>query len=326
MDSLEPKKLALLRILDILKTYSDYNHPLTQEQISVYLESEYGINIERKAISRNISLLREAGYQIESARGGSYIDEREFEDSELHLLIDGILSSRYITARHSKDLIDKLCNMSNRYFRSHVKNIHSVNDWSKTDNQSLFYNIEVIDDAIEQGCCIQFDYNKYGADKKLHRTTTHEVSPYQLILHNQRYYLMAFNEHWENMSFYRVDHITNMKFSTKRATAISTVDGYENGIDYRLIATALPYMFTDKPENITFYAKDYIIDQVVDWFGDNAKIESDGDKLKVKVKASPNAMEFWALQYINCIEVTEPVHLRQRIKNSLEKGLKKYSE
>ena len=75
--------------------------------------------------------------------------------------------------------------MSNKYFRSHVKNIYSVNDWSKTDNQALFYNIELIDDAIEHGKQIKFDYNKYGIDKKPHRTKTHRASPYQLILHNQ---------------------------------------------------------------------------------------------------------------------------------------------
>ena len=70
------------------------------------------------------------------------------------------LNSKYINARHSTDLIEKLCGLSNKYFRTHVKNIHSVNDWSKTDNQSLFYNIELIDDAIEHGRQITFDYNK----------------------------------------------------------------------------------------------------------------------------------------------------------------------
>lgn len=53
--------------------------------------------------------------------------------------------------KQSKDLIDRLCGLSNKYFRSHVKNIHSVNDCYKTDNQALFYNIELIDTAIEEG-------------------------------------------------------------------------------------------------------------------------------------------------------------------------------
>lgn len=158
MESFEPKKLALIRIWQILKEYSDCDHPLTQDDIARHLENDYGIVIERKAISRNISLLKEAGAEIESGRTGSYLERRDFEDSELKLLIDGILCSKYITAKHSKDLIDRLCGLSNIYFRSHVKNIHSVNDWYKTDNQALFYNIELIDTAIEEEKQIQWYY------------------------------------------------------------------------------------------------------------------------------------------------------------------------
>ena len=55
---IEPKKLALLRILEILKEHSDFDHPLKQEEIANYLEKDYGIIIERKAVGRNISLLK----------------------------------------------------------------------------------------------------------------------------------------------------------------------------------------------------------------------------------------------------------------------------
>ena len=107
MDSLEPKKLALLRILQIFKKYSDFDHPLKQEDIARLLDEDYGIVIERKAISRNVALLKDAGFEIESSHAGSYLDERDFTDSELRLLIDGVLSSKYITARYSKELIGK---------------------------------------------------------------------------------------------------------------------------------------------------------------------------------------------------------------------------
>ena len=150
MESLEPKKLALIRIMQIFQKYSDYDHPLKQEDIARYLDKEYGIVIERKAVSRNISLLKEAGFEIESKRAGSYLEERDFTDAELRVLIDGVLSSKHITAKYSKDLIDKLCSLSNKYFRSHVKHIHTVGDWNKTENQSLFYNIEIVDEAIEE--------------------------------------------------------------------------------------------------------------------------------------------------------------------------------
>ena len=81
MGSFEPKKLALIRIWQILKENSDYDHPMTQEDIATKLENEYGIVVERKAISRNISLLKESGVEIESRRAGSYLDRRDFEDS-----------------------------------------------------------------------------------------------------------------------------------------------------------------------------------------------------------------------------------------------------
>ena len=325
MDSLEPKKLALLRILQIFENYSDCNHQLKQEDIANYLEKDYGIVIERKAISRNISLLKEAGIQIESSKKGSYLDERSFEDSELRMLIDGVLSSKYINAKHSKDLIEKLCGLSNKYFRSHVKNIYSVNDWSKTDNQALFYNIELIDDAIERGKQLKFDYNKYGADKKLHRTTTHVASPYQLILHNQRYYLMSQNEHWHNMAYYRVDRITNMTVLENSSTPITTLEGFESGINYKELASSLPYMYTDKLERIEFKADKCIIDQIVDWFGLDIDIENcDDNKVNVRLKASPNAMEHWAMQYINFVEILKPLSFRERIKENLKVAEEKY--
>lgn len=326
MESFEPKKLALIRIWQILKEYSDCDHTLTQDDIAQHLVSEYGIVIERKAISRNISLLKEAGIEIESRRAGSYLAERAFEDSELKLLIDGVLCSKHITAKHSKDLIDRLCGLSNKFFRSHVKNVYSVNEWSKTDNQALFYNIELVDIAIEQNRRIAYDYNKIGIDKKLHKSSYQVVSPYQLILHNQRNYLMAYSEFWGNMVFHRLDRITNMKISHKKATPIRSVPGYENGIDYKELSSAMPYMYSDTPEWIKLIADACIVDQIVDWFGTDVRMSTleDQDKVSVEIKASPNAMEHWAMQYINHVEIISPESLRNRIKEALESGLSKY--
>lgn len=327
MESFEPKKLALIRIWQILKEYSDCDHTLTQDDIAQHLVSEYGIVIERKAISRNISLLKEAGIEIESRRAGSYLAERAFEDSELKLLIDGVLCSKHITAKHSKDLIDRLCGLSNKFFRSHVKNVYSVNEWSKTDNQALFYNIELVDIAIEQNRRIAYDYNKIGIDKKLHKSSYQVVSPYQLILHNQRYYLMAYSEFWGNMVFHRLDRVTNMKLTEDKATDLQTIPGYKNGIDYKKISSEMPYMYSDEPERIDFVADVIIVDQIIDWFGNDIRIAKSSDnenQVIVSVISSPNAMEHWAMQYANYIEVVSPETLRVRVKNSLENGLKKY--
>ena len=329
MPGLEPKKLALLRIWQILQKHSDYDHPMTHEDIIRHLSDDYGIEMERKAIGKNIADLREAGVDIGSRRAGSYIDSREFEDSELKLLIDGVLQSKYITARHSKDLIEKLCGLSNKYFRSHVKNVYSVNEWEKTENPALFYNIELVDEAIANGKKLQYDYNKYGLDAKLHRSSFQRVSPYQLILHNQKYYLMGYSDFMKTMTYQRMDHISNMRISDQPAIPITDVPGYENGIDFNKIATCMPYMYADAPERIEFIADRSIVDQIVDWFGKGIRmteIPENKKQIRVELVASPHAMEYWALQYLNHVEVTKPESLRARIKSALDNGVNKYLE
>ncbi len=329
----ENKKLALLRVLHILEYYSDSDHPLTQEDIGKYLEQDYGLTVERKTIGRQIALLREA-YEypnsplviITDKRKGTYIEQRTFEDSELRMLIDGVLSSRYITAGHSKKLIDKLCGLSNKYFRSHVKNVYSVNEWSKTDNYDLFYNIELIDEAIERGRKITFDYNKYRSDKTMKKTATHSVSPYQLILHNQRYYLMSFNEKYGEIRYYRLDHITNMSIEEVPVTPLRSIKGYESGIDYRQFSSALPYMFSDKIERVEFITDFRMIDQVIDWFGKDVSIEKEGGMYKVSVRVSLQAMEYWAMQYLNNVEVVFPKSLREKLQENLKNATEKYKD
>lgn len=325
MDSYEPKKLALIRVGQILKEYSDEKHPLTQDDIAYYLKKDYGIVIERKAISRNLSLLKEAGMEIESGRSGSYVISREFEDSELHMLIDSVLCSRHITAKYSKDLIKKLCALSNIYFKAGIKNVYSVEEWNKTENPNLFFNIDLIDDAIENGRQLRYDYNKYGIDKKLHKTSSQVVSPYRMLLHNQRYYLMAYSERWERMVFHRLDRITNMEQADYPAKKLQNIPGYEKGIDYRDLASARPYLYGDKAERIGLVADAKIVDQMIDWFGKEIKIEPlDEEKVKVSLLASPKAMEHWVMQYIDYVEVVSPEPLRNRIRQMLTEALQKY--
>lgn len=326
MDSLEPKKLALIRIWQIFHKYSDCDHLLTQDDIAAHLERDYGIVIERKAIGRNISLLKEAGVEIQSGRAGSYLEYREFEDSELKLLIDSVLCSQHINPRQSSDLINKLCSLSNKYFRSHVKNIHTVKEWNKTENPALFYNIELVDIAIEEGKQLQYDYNKYGLDKKLHKSSFQRVTPYQLILHNQRYYLMAYSSYWGNMVFHRLDRISNIRLYDKPAQPLRELPGYESGIDYKKLSSTMPYMYTDEPQRIQFVTEPDIVDQVIDWFGKDIIIQNaeDPQKIIISLWASPSAMEHWAMQYLNHVEVIAPAQLREQIRSNLQKALEKY--
>ena len=136
---------------------------------------------------------------------------------------------------------------------------------------------------------------------------------------------MCYNEYFKNLVYYRVDHISNMVVVELAATPITSLKGFESGINYKVLATSLPYMYTDMVENVEFIAKKSIIDQIVDWFGNEIRIiELDEENITVSLKASPNAMEHWAMQYINYVEITKPTTLRGKIKENLKVAGEKY--
>ena len=241
-------------------------------------------------------------------------------------MIDGVLASRHIGVKHSLDLIEKLADEENRYFRKNIKHIHAVSDFNKVDNLEVFCSIDIVHEAIESGKMVEYDYNKFGADKKLHKTSFQRISPYQLILHNQRYYLMGYSSYWGHMTYHRLDRITNMIVSPRAAVPLREIEGFRDGINYKNLTSAMPYMFSDVPEMIEMTAVEWIIDQVIDWFGKDIKIEkteSDGI-YKITLKSSPTAMLFWAMQYTNECEIIRPATLRERIKETIDKARAKY--
>ena len=136
---------------------------------------------------------------------------------------------------------------------------------------------------------------------------------------------MAYSEYWGNMVYHRLDHITNMTITDKKAYPLRELKGYENGIDYNKIATQMPYMYADDPVKIDFVADLEIIDQVVDWFGSEATIKTleEASKVMVSVKSSPAAMKHWALQYIEHVSVVSPVELKKDIEKSLKNYLRR---
>ena len=326
MPGVEPKKMAMMRIQQILFERTDADHPLKQEDIARILEREYGIDLERKAIGRHIQDLKYAGVDIVQRREGCYMASRDFDDTELRALIDGVLQSKYISVPQSKQLIKKLCGLSNQYFKSHITHIHSVNDWGKTENKAVFYNISVIDEAISKGKQVKYDYNKYDINGKLQKTKTHYISPYQLILHNQRYYLMGCSDFWKNMAHHRLDRITNIEIVDKKAIPLRDLEGYKNGIDYKKVSSTMPYLYTDEPETVEFVADEKIVDHIVDWFGKDVKMKIENGKIRARVKVSLKAMEFWALQYVKYVEVLSPKSLRDNIRQSLENGVNAYKD
>ena len=348
MDSMQPKKLIIMNILDILKKYTDEDHRLSQKEIAEILETEYEMKVDRKAVKRNLMNLSEFGYEIEysealrmvkNSKGEleeSYILSdfylvRDFTDSELRLLVDSLLFSKHIPYSQCKELIEKIEGLSNRYFHSKVKHIRNLPE-NLPQNKELFYTIEILDEAISKGRKVAFRYNDIGTDKKQHPRKNSEgnireyiVNPYQMVATNGRYYLVCNYDKYDNVANYRVDRITDIHLLDAPAKPMKKVDGLENGLDLPKHMAEHIYMFADKTEKVIFRAKKYIVTEIIDWFGKDVKFyDETEDEVTAEVRVSRMAMKFWAMQYAEHITVTSPENLVDDIKNSLQKAVEKY--
>ena len=143
------KKLSIIYILEILKEYSDENHPLTQNEILKKLYNQYGMECERKSIGANIDNLIEAGYDIVKCEGGGcYLGEREFEESEIAFLVDAVFSSKSINSDKAKKLAQKISAFSSKFNQKRYNYIFKSDEISRTNNKQLFYTIYILHEAI----------------------------------------------------------------------------------------------------------------------------------------------------------------------------------
>lgn len=319
------KSSALMRIYRILFDYSDADHPLTQAKIIHYLNNDYGVDLTRQAVSRHINTLIEIGFEISLSNKGAYLISRPLENYELILLIDSVLSSRHISSKFSDELIQKLIVLGGKNFKSSVKHVYVAKELSKTANKEFFYNIETINEAIEKTKKISFSYVKYNNNGELRESGKHKASPYQLLLHNQHYYLVLREDKSERVSYFRVDKITNIKMLKEESFPLKDNNEFKNGINFENFSTGMPYMFNDKPEHVVFRCNISIIDQLYDWFGGSIRTEKeDSDHLICSLTTSPKAMLFWSLQYNSNIEIIAPQSLREEMIKTLKSTLDLY--
>ena len=132
------KKQSLLALLEVLKKYSDENHPLSIKDIQAYLLSEYDLELDRRTLYTSMELLRDFGYEISEYDGnGYYLIERQFEKAEILLLCNAIHASHFISSKQSDELIRKLLNTQSKYDQRDFKDKVYMANPLKTNNKQL---------------------------------------------------------------------------------------------------------------------------------------------------------------------------------------------
>ena len=315
------QKLKLLYIAEYLLSHSDEAHPVSTPALISYLAS-LGISAERKSIYDDISALQDFGLDIERCGSGRssgwYAASQKFELPELKLLVDSVQSANFISRRKTEALIRKIESLTSIHQAKTLQRQVITAKRIKTMNESVFYSIDAIHDAISADRQIRYRYFDYAADKsKQFRRdgAFYRVSPFALIWDNENYYLLAYDPDAVQLRHYRVD----------RMESISVLPLPREGhalfqqVDMAIYTRQVFDMFSGQSVEVKLRFHNSLAGAVLDHFGQEVFLIPDGPDcftLRTRVEVSPRFFA-WLCAFGTKARLLEPVSVVEQLQEHL---------
>ncbi len=307
-------RLGPICFLEILKEYSDVEHILTMQDVMQKMKSIYNVTVDRRTVYGMVDVLQAVGYDISTFREngrGYYLRDRDFEVSEVRLLIDSVYSSQSISNSQTTRLVKKLGKLLNSHTRKQYKSLTVNKTGRKTTNHETFLNIELLDEAIRNRKKVEFVYLEYGFDKQLkpRREKRYCRDPYQMIATNEHYYLVCKKAGHETASLYRIDRMADVEILEEDIDTVMTETELQEMKEQTV------YAWGGKPETVVMRCKNHVLGDVIDKFGQNISIrKEEGEETFIAtLKVAPQGVQYWAQQYLENVEVLQPQWMREKI-------------
>ncbi len=318
------QKLKIFYILDYLQKNSHADHPVRATELITMLE-KHGILCERKTVYSDIAALQDYGVDIESIpgkNGGYYIASRNFELPELKLLIDAVQSSRFLTEKKSRELIEKLCRECSVHEAKLVRRDVLVSGRVKSMNETIYYNVDAIQEAIGQNVQISFRYFDWNLDgSRKYRDREYVASPYGLCQDNENCYLLAYSDR-HGITSYRVDRMADIKLSQDARIPCPELTG-KNLVEH---ANRLFQMFSGEAADVKMRFHRSLVNVVVDRFGRDVMLIPDGEEhfvFTAKVAVSPIFLS-WIIGFGNKAKILHPQSVAQQCRDLCAEVMKQY--
>ncbi len=325
MPKSDNQKLKIFYILDYLQRNSHRDHPVRAQELLDMLSQQHNIQCDRKTVYSDIAALQDYGVDIVSLpgkNGGYFIASRNFELPELKLLIDAVLSSRFLTEKKSRELIEKLCDQCSIYDANLIRRDVLVSGRVKSMNETIYYNVDAIQDAIAQNKQITFQYFDWDlGGKRNYREKAYQASPYGLCQDNENCYLLALSPR-HGVTSYRVDRMANIRIQEEKREPCPELTG-KNLIEY---ANKLFQMFSGDPTSVKLRFHRSLINVVIDRFGRDVMLIPDGEDhfvFTAEVAVSPLFLS-WLMGFGTKAKILYPQSVIEEFKHLCQESLEQY--
>lgn len=315
------QKIKLLKLIELLRQETDEQHPMTTMTIIDRL-GKLGISCERRTLAKDMAILNEQGYEVMfrwvGKEKGYYVEDRSFSVPELKILIDAVQAASFITDKKTSELIEKIADLGGGHRAEILKSNMVCFNTRKHSNESIYYNVGYLEDAILQNKKIIFRYydlNEHG--EKVYRRDGHHyvVEPVGLVFNEDNYYLMIYSARHDGTANYRVDRMDKVEIidepiSKKALELRESVDAFTEQAFK---------MYGGQPVDITLQFDHKLIGVVYDKFGEDTKMIRLNDTTcvaTVKVQISPTFWG-WIFQFGKLMKILSPESVSEEYKKQI---------
>ena len=322
------QKFKLYRLAQIMLENTDEEHYITMPEIKEKLE-EYEVTADRKSIYNDLKDLEKLGIEVEGEPVGNryhyHVVDRPFELPELKLLVDAIQSSKFITEKKTNALIRKLEKLVSKYDAQKLQRQVFVSGRIKTMNESIYYTIDAIHNAISENKKIRFQYFQWNVKKEMelrHDGGWYHISPWGLLWENENYYLVGYDDKADKIKHYRVDKMLHIK------TSEEVREGKEHfqKLDLAAYAKKSFGMFGGKEQTVKLLVSNHLSGVIIDRFGkDVMMIPADEEHFTVNVNVYVSRQFLgWVFSLGEGIQIIGSEEVVEQMKAEAERMIRQY--
>ena len=306
--------------MEILCQETDEEHPMTKVELAARLVA-MNVSCSPRSLIRDIKLLNEQGYEIMERLLGhekvDYVCDRSFSDPELKSLIDAVQAASFVTEKKTAELIDKIAALGGSHKADILKSNMVCFNTRKHSNESIYYNVGFLEDAIQQQKKVifyYFDLNENG--EKVYRNGHHHyvVEPIALVFNDDNYYLMVYSAKHDSTANYRVDRMDHVEIVDEAISekALALREGIDSYTEQAF------KMYGGQQVDVVLEFDDKLIGVVYDKFGEDTKMIRAGDKCiaTVKVQISP-VFWGWLFQFGRQMIVISPAEVAEEYRSQV---------
>lgn len=322
-------KLRPFYVAKMLYDQTDEDHYLTLVQIMDQLERNYGIVTSRGTVSDDIKVLQAFGIEIEvepSIQNRYYLIGRRFELPEVKTLIDAVESARFIPKEKSAGLVEKLGSLTSKnYVAGLVRNV-DVENRIKADNEKIYYIMEALNDAINSGKKVSFQYYTYNAQKEQELKHDGEVyifSPYKLIWNGDYYYVVGYSEKHDGIGSFRLDRIVKQPEILDADTVQPPQD-----FDLNVYLNSMFRMYNGEHKEVELICDNDVMDAIIDKFGKDVSVqENDDQTFSAVVTTSVGSVFYsWVFGFCGKVRIAFPADVKNDYAAMIEKAKSSINE